>query len=143
MKRFLISLAVVLVVAAAVAPVSSGAIRITKISYDSPGSDRGSNSSLNAEWIRIKNTGSSAKALTGWTIRDVASHVYRLGTLRLAAGASMTVHTGSGSNSASHRYWESGWYIWNNDGDTARLKNRSGTTVDSCSYSGSGSTTAC
>ena len=116
MKRCLISLAVVLVAAAAVAPVSSGAIRITKISYDPPGSDRGSNSSLNAEWIRIKNTGSSAKALTGWTIRDVASHVYR---------------------------WDNGWYIWNNDGDTARLKNRSGTTVDSCSYSGSGSTTAC
>jgi hypothetical protein len=45
-------------------------IRITKIYFDSPGDDTGSNTSLNAEYVVIKNTGTTRKALTGWTLRD-------------------------------------------------------------------------
>ena len=33
------------------------AIRITKIYFDSPGADTGTNKSLNAEYVQIKNTG--------------------------------------------------------------------------------------
>jgi Lamin Tail Domain len=65
------------------------------------------------------------------------------GTYRLGAGKTVTVHTGSGSNTARHRYWRQDWYVWNNDGDRARLKKPNGTTVDSCSYSGAGSSVAC
>jgi hypothetical protein len=91
----------------------------------------------------LKNTGSSARSLSGWTVRDVANHVYRFGTFTLRAGYSVTVHTGSGSNNSSNRYWRSGWYIWNNDGDTARLKNGSGMLMDRCSYSGAGDYVTC
>jgi Lamin Tail Domain len=122
---------------------ASAGIRITGISFDSPGSDTGSRSSLNAEWIRVKNTGSAGKFLTGWTIRDGANHVYKFGSFKLGAGKSVTVHTGSGSNTASNRYWRSGWYIWNNDGDRAKLKNRAGNVIDTCSYISAGSTVAC
>ena len=122
---------------------ASAGIRVTGISFDSPGSDTGSNSSLNAEWIRLKNTGSKGKLLTGWTIRDTANHVYKFGTFKLRAGKSVTIHTGSGSNTASNRYQRSGWYIWNNDGDTAKLKNKAKTTIDTCSYSGAGSSVNC
>lgn len=124
-------------------PTAPAAIRITKIYFDSPGSDTGSKSSLNAEWIRLKNTGSTGRYLTGWTIRDTASHVYKFGTFKLRAGYSVTVHTGSGSNTATNRYWGSGGYIWNNDGDIARLKNKAGTLIDKCSYSGAGDYLAC
>ena len=142
MKRITVFLAGGLVLLA-LAPMASAGISITKIYFDSPGSDTGSNSSLNAEWIRLKNTGSTGKYLTGWTIRDPAGHVYRFGTYKLGAGNSVTVHTGSGSNSAGHRYWGSDGYIWNNGGDKARLKNAGGTVIDTCSYSGAGSYVTC
>jgi hypothetical protein len=34
-----------------IVPTASGAIRFAKIYYDSPGSDTGSNRSLNNEWV--------------------------------------------------------------------------------------------
>jgi hypothetical protein len=112
---------------------TSGAV-ITAIYFDSPGADDGSNASLNAEWVRIKNTTNTAKTLTAWTLRDASSHIYTFPRFTLAAGASVQIHTGSGANGANNLYWGSGSYIWNNSGDTAYLKNASGTTVDACSY---------
>ena len=129
--------------AAALAPspaVAAGSIQLGKIYYDSPGSDGGSNSSLNAEWVRIRNTASSARSLGGWTLRDTANHVFTFPSgYKLAAGATVTVHTGSGSNNAAHRYWGDDWYVWNNSGDKAILKNSAGTVVDTCSWSSIGS----
>lgn len=117
----------------AVAASTSGA-HITAIYFDSPGADRGGNTSLNAEWVRIKNYTSTRKTLTGWTLRDKQNHVYRFPTFSIAAGASVRIHTGSGTNTASNRYWRQSWYVWNNTGDTAYLRNASGTLRDTCSY---------
>jgi hypothetical protein len=125
------------------APAATGAIRIDRIYFDSPGADTGSNNSLNNEWIRLKNTGNSARSLTNWTVRDSSGHVYRFGTYRLRADRTVTIHTGNGSNTSRHRYWRQDNYVWNNDGDRARLKKPNGTTVDSCSYSGAGSSVTC
>ena len=86
MKHRFLALVGVFTLAAVCALSAGAAIKITKVYYDSPGSDYGSNSSLNAEWVRIKNTGSSARQLQGWTVRDTSSHVYRFGALRLGAG---------------------------------------------------------
>jgi hypothetical protein len=61
----------------------SAAFRIVKVQYDSPGSDSGSNSSLNAEWVKIKNNGSKGKTLDGWSLRDKAGHVYHFGNFKL------------------------------------------------------------
>jgi len=120
------------------------AIKIHKIYFDSPGPDTGSNASLNAEYIVIKNTGSSRVGVGGWTIRDIAGHVYRFPAgFRIGAGAKVWVHTGSGSSGAQHRYWGMGWYVWNNDGDTARLRRANGSLADTCSYSGAGSYVFC
>ena len=128
----------------ALVPTGFGAIKITRINFDSPGSDTGSNASLNAEWIRISNTGSTARKLGGWRIRDVAGHVYVFApAAKIGAGKTITVHTGRGSNTVAHKYWRSDWYIWNNDGDTARLRNKAGSVVDVCSYSGAGSAVSC
>jgi hypothetical protein len=122
---------------------SAPTIRIERIFFDSPGSDTGRNSSLNAEWIRLKNAGSTARKLTGWTIRDRSGHVYRFGAYTLAAGKAVTIHTGKGSNTPHNRYWRRDKYIWNNHGDTARLKNKAGELIDKCSYSGAGSSVNC
>lgn len=117
----------------AVAASTSGA-KITAIYFDSPGADRGGNTSLNGEWVRIKNYTSTRKTLTGWTLRDRQNHVYKFSTFTLAAGATVRIHTGSGSNTASNRYWRQSWYVWNNGGDTAYLRNAAGTLRDTCAY---------
>lgn len=119
------------------------AVRIVRVQYDSPGSDTGSNSSVNSEYVVIKNAGSRAKSLTGWTLRDNASHVYKFGTYTLRAGRTVTIHTGRGSNTASHRYWGEAYYVWNNTGDRATLKNRAGTVIDRCSWNGGATATSC
>jgi Lamin Tail Domain len=142
LKRTIIGVLCGLTVLALV-PGASAAVKITKIYFDSPGSDTGSNSSLNAEWIKLRNFGSRTRKLTDWTIRDSSAHVYTFGTFRLGPGDSVRVHTGKGTNTATNRYWRSDAYIWNNDGDTATLKKPGGTVVDRCSYSGAGSSVAC
>ena len=122
---------------------ATGSVQIYKIYFNSPGSDTRSNSSLNAEYVVIKNKGTSNRSLGSWTVRDAAGHVYRFGTFTLRAGYSVTLHTGKGTNNSTHRYWGQSNYIWNNTGDTAYLKNSSGTTQDYCRYSGSGSYVYC
>jgi hypothetical protein len=142
LKRTIIVVLCGLVVLA-LAPGASAAIKIRAIYFDSPGADNGSNSSLNNEWIRLKNTGTTARSLTNWTIRDTSSHVYRFGAYSLAAGKTVTIHSGNGANTARHRYWDFMGYVWNNDGDRATLKKPNGTVIDRCSYSGAGSSVAC
>ena len=61
-------------------------VKIKEIVYNSPGSDTGSNKSLNAEWVQLHNTASHSVKLTGWRVRDAAGHVYKFGTFRLGAG---------------------------------------------------------
>lgn len=117
---------------------TSPPVRFVKVYYDSPGTDSGSNASLNAEWIRIKNYSTVKKYLTGWTVRDKSGHVYKFGTFALIPGASVTLYTGSGANSSTKRYWAYDGYIWNNSGDTAYLRNASGTLVDTCAWSSVG-----
>ncbi len=136
-----VSLLGVSAVPAEAAPV----VKISKIYYNSPGSDTGSTSSLNAEYLVLKNTTGTARYLTGWTVRDVTGYTYKFGTFKLGAYATATLHTGSGSNTSTHRYWGRTWYVWNNTGDTAYLKQSDGTLIHKCTYSGTsaGYTTAC
>src|SRR4051794_39309663 len=122
--------------AVVVAPVAdaASAVRFGKIQYDSPGSDTGSNSSLNAEWVRVVNHASTKRVLSGWTLRDAQNHVYMFPTFTLGAGHAVRVHTGHGTNSGTDLYWRSSSYIWNNTGDKATLKNKAGTDIDTCKW---------
>ncbi|SCG58976.1 Lamin Tail Domain [Micromonospora coxensis] len=129
---------------AAPARAATPAVQIAKVYYNSPGSDTGSNSSLNAEYVRLTNRRSTTINLKYWTLRDKANHVYTFsGDFRLASGASVHIHTGKGTNTSTHRYWGSGAYIWNNSGDAAYLRNSAGTAIDSCSWGSSGSYPSC
>jgi hypothetical protein len=125
---------VALVPSAGPAAASTSPVRITAIYFDSPGPDTGSNASLNAEWVQVKNFSTTTRTLTGWTLLDAQNHLYRFPTFRLARGASVRVHTGTGTNTATNLYWRQHWYIWNNTGDTARLRNSAGTLMSRCTY---------
>ena len=135
-------LAACLTVAAALAPLAApptpalaaSPIKLGRIYYDSPGSDTGSNTSLDAEWFTVRNTGTRTVNLSGWTVRDASNHVYRFGTFYVKAGYSVRVHTGKGTNTSANRYWGRGWYVWNNTGDKATMRNAAGTFIDSCAW---------
>jgi P pilus assembly chaperone PapD len=79
------------------------------VQWDAPGDD---NLNVNGEHIKVINHGGSAVSLGGWWVRDSAER----GTkdhpgYRLPAGttvgphASVTVRIGSGSNTATTKYW--------------------------------------
>jgi hypothetical protein len=129
-----ISGAAALALTAAPAQATTGSVHLYKIYYNSPGSDTRSKTSLNAEYVQIKNTTTKSVSLKGWTLTDAARHKYTFSTYTLGAGKTVTVHTGKGTNSATNRYWGSGNYIWNNDRDTATLKTSSGKKASTCSY---------
>ena len=59
---------------------------IRKIWYNSPGSDTGSNASLNHEWVKLHNRTGFPVTMTGWTLRDAKNHVFTFGDVH-AAGA--------------------------------------------------------
>ncbi|MEV6635178.1 lamin tail domain-containing protein [Actinoplanes sp. NPDC051470] len=123
-------------VVALTVPVANAAavpqVQITRAQYDSPGADTRSAASLNAEYIQLTNTTKAPISLKGWTLRDNAAHVYSFGAFTLPARTRIIVHTGPGTSTALHRYWQSRAYIWNNDRDTATLRNAAGRPVDSC-----------
>ncbi|WP_443056855.1 lamin tail domain-containing protein [Streptomyces sp. MT206] len=63
---------------------AAGALRISKIWYDSPGSDTGTNASLNGEWVQITNSTGTAVSLKGWTLTDASRHAYTFPAFTLA-----------------------------------------------------------
>ncbi|MFC5799862.1 lamin tail domain-containing protein [Streptomyces formicae] len=113
---------------------AAGSVHLYRIYYDSPGSDRGANSSLNAEYVQVRNTTGAAVNLKGWTLTDASNHKYVFPSFTLGKGKTVTVRTGKGTNSSTTRYQGRSWYVWNNDKDTATLKRSNGSRVDTCSY---------
>jgi hypothetical protein len=109
-------------------------VGIYRIYYNSPGTDTGNNSSLNAEWIQLRNRCSTSRSLTYWKIKDAAGHTSTFGSDTLGGGKYVKIHTGKGTNTATDRYQGRSWYVWNNDKDTAYVYNRYGTRIDTCSY---------
>lgn len=69
--------------------------------------------------------------------------MYRFGAYKLRPRESVTIHTGRGTNTHANRYWGMRWYIWNNTGDKAWLKNSSGTTKETCTFTGAGEWKIC
>ncbi|MEV4426702.1 lamin tail domain-containing protein [Streptomyces sp. R-07] len=113
---------------------AAGSVHLYKIYYDSPGTDNRSNTSLNGEYVQIRNTTGAAVNLRGWTLTDAANHKYTFGNYTLGKGKIVTVRTGRGTNTAANVYQNRAAYVWNNDRDTATLRRSNGTSVDWCSY---------
>ncbi|WP_227376889.1 lamin tail domain-containing protein [Haladaptatus halobius] len=81
-------------------------LTVTRIHADADGNDH---DNLNDEYVVLKNSGNDGLDLSGWTVSDEGGHTYRVPSgVRLASGETVTLYTGSGSNSASELYWGSG-----------------------------------
>ncbi|MEU9116002.1 lamin tail domain-containing protein [Streptomyces sp. NPDC048483] len=110
------------------------AVVLGAIQYDSPGRDDRSHRSLNAEWVTVKNTGHRAVNLRGWTLSDRSGHTYRFGNFRLGGHSKVRVHTGIGRDNRWDVYQDRRAYVWDNDRDSATLRNDHRRVVDSESW---------
>jgi redox-sensitive bicupin YhaK (pirin superfamily) len=138
MRRIVLAgLAVLGLVLAVQLPAQASArMQFGEIWYNSPGSDRGGAASLDHEWVQLHNTSGSRITMTGWTLRDAANHVFRFPAFTIKPHAYVKIHTGPGGNTQTDLYWNKNWYIWNNTGDTAILRDSSGHQLDKCTYTG-------
>lgn len=91
---------------------------------DAPGDD-GQN--LNEEYVCLENITPEPLELAGWQLNDESGKRYVFQHLRLLPGGRVTLHSGSGTDSAQHLYWgRSGSAVWNNSGDTLFLYDAEG-----------------
>jgi hypothetical protein len=108
-------------------------VKIVDVVYDPEGPD------VAGEQVLIENQGNQDVDLTGWTLRDTATHrrapySYRFPRFTLRGGAAVRVHTGAGTNDQDDLYWGRGWGVWNNTGDTAVLLDAAGDEIDQFSF---------
>jgi hypothetical protein len=118
---------------------AASCVRFSAVHFDATGND---NTNRNGEWVRIKNYCSSAKLLSGWTISDAGTknvYTFRSG-LKIGAGLSITLYTGSGTNTSTKRFWGKATQVWNNTtSERAYLRNASGTLQSKAASSSGGS----
>nr|WP_328765756.1 lamin tail domain-containing protein [Halomicroarcula rubra] len=104
-----------------------GTLSIEAVHADADGDER---TNLNDEYVVFKNSGDASLDLSGWTVTDEAGKTYTFPDgYTLEAGSTVTLHTGSWSDSATDLYWDVGSPVWNNDGDTVTVRNSEGAVV--------------
>jgi len=98
---------------------TTDSLQIAAVNADAEGDDR---ENLNDEYVVFENTGAESLDLSGWTVADDTGKTYTFPEgYTLGAGETVTLHTGSGTDSDTDLYWGSGSPIWNNGGDTVTV----------------------
>lgn len=107
-------------------------IIIAYVHYNAKGDDR---YNLNDEYVIISNNGNSSVDLSGYTLSDEANNtfVFPQGFV-LGKRDLVTIYTGHGENTDRELYWGSDCPIWNNDHDTAYLRDREGNILDTYTW---------
>jgi competence protein ComEC len=110
-----------------------GELVIETINADAEGDDR---ENLNDEYVVFRNDGDSSLELTGWTVSDEAGKTYQFPDgFIIEPGATVTLHTGSGTDTETDLYWDAGRPVWNNGGDTVIVTTAEGDVVIEETYS--------
>ena len=104
---------------------------IAYVHYNAAGDDR---YNLNDEYVIISNNGNTSVNLTGYTLSDEANHTFVFPDFVLESRGLVTIHTGSGNNTDDELYWGSKYPIWNNDHDTAYLRDAEGELLDTYTW---------
>ena len=106
---------------------SASNFEIAEINADAEGDDR---ENLNDEYVTFENTGEQPLDISGWVLEDTADHSYTFPNgVTVDPQATITVRTGSGTNTNTELYWDSGSPIWNNNGDTIIVRTADGDTI--------------
>lgn len=114
----------------------TGPFKITTLHADAKGDDR---FNLNGEYVRVANLEERPMNFKGFRISDCYGHTYSFPSAILLPGHTALLFTGQGKDLLDPRdqvklYWNSDWPIWNNEGDTAFLRDPEGRLVDSFEY---------
>ncbi len=111
---------------------SGGAIAVKRVHADAAGDEY---DNLNDEYVVFENPESSAIDLTGYAVEDeVGKHYDFPSGFSLGGGETVTLHTGSGTDTQTDLYWGYGSPVWNNSGDTVYVFDDTGTEVLAYSY---------
>ncbi|MEW2133491.1 lamin tail domain-containing protein [Streptomyces sp. NPDC005435] len=114
-------------------------VQISRVQYDSPGFDNGSNRSLNNEWVELTNNSRSRVNLDGWTLTESRRGVtYTFRHFSLGGHSTVRVHTGVGRDTFRDVYLDRRNYVWDNNRDTATLRDDRRRLVDDASWGGRG-----
>jgi micrococcal nuclease len=108
-----------------------GRLAVVEVNADAEGDD---NENLNDEYVTLENRGDETLDLSGWTVADEAGKTYTFGTVTLGAGERVTLHSGSGEDTASDVYWGRSSAVWNNGGDTVTVRDADGEVVAELPY---------
>jgi hypothetical protein len=74
--------------------------------------------------------------MANWKFRDIADRIYVFPPFSLGPTATVRVWTKAGTDDASNLYMGRGAAVWNNEGDTAWLRDADGDLIDEYSYQG-------
>jgi len=113
----------------------TGELDLVKVHADAAGTE---SENLNDEYVVFENVGGGALELTNYEVSDSAGNAYAVPEFTLDAGARVTLHTGSGTDSSTDLYWGRGSAVWNNTGDTVTVADGGGTVVLQVTYDGDG-----
>ena len=108
---------------------TTGEITIDTIHFDGNGDKEPD------EYVVITNRSSSPIQLQGWTLSDIADHVYYFPTYTIQPDASCRIYTDEDHPEYcgfNYRFTSSA--IWNNSGDTATLKDSTGAVISTYQY---------
>lgn len=105
-------------------------VAITFVEYNPKGRD------IDGEYVRIANTTGAPVSLTGWTLSDTAQNVYTFPNFILPPNGEVRLWTKSGKNNAQNLYWGRKVAAWNNEGDTATLRDVGGNIISRYTYTG-------
>ncbi|WP_244173734.1 lamin tail domain-containing protein [Streptomyces recifensis] len=110
-------------------------VEISRVQYDSPGWDNGSNRSLNREWVEITNNSRHRVNLDGWRLtEDRRGITYTFRRFTLGGHETVRVHTGVGRDTADDLFQDRRDYVWDNRRDTATLRNDERRFIDSVTW---------
>ncbi|MBI4163492.1 MAG: lamin tail domain-containing protein [Candidatus Aenigmarchaeota archaeon] len=104
--------------------------KIVNIKFDADGDDR-KKENWNTEWVEISGQNID---MSVWVLSDSANHTFVFPESFVINGL-IKVKSGYGNNTQTELYFGDG-PIWNNDGDTAFLKDKNGNLIDQYDYGG-------
>jgi competence protein ComEC len=105
----------------------TGVLTVETVHADAEGTE---SENLNDEYIVFTNTGGETLDLSGYTVSDEAGRTYTMPEgVTLESDATLTLHTGSGTDTETDLYWGSDSPIWNNGGDTITVTDPDGSVV--------------
>jgi competence protein ComEC len=109
-------------------PPPTGNVVITTIFYDGTGQNEPD------EYVEIRNDDVYAIQLSGWTLRDEASHIFTFPSFVMQPDQVCRVYTNQDHPEWCGFNYHSGTAIWNNSGDCGYLRDSTNTLKDTYCY---------